>query len=37
VGGTAFTGDNATPFAVGAGLLGLVGLSLLYVARRRSA
>jgi hypothetical protein len=36
-GTTAFTGYNATPFAVGAGLLTLVGLGLLYVARRRSA
>jgi hypothetical protein len=37
VGGTAFTGSDATPFAVGAGVLGLLGLSLLYIARRRSA
>ena len=37
VGGTAFTGSDATPFALGAGVLGLLGLSLLYIARRRSA
>ena len=36
-GGTAFTGSNTTPYTAVAALLMLLGLTSLYVARRRSA